>query len=277
MKASTRAAAALVLAGGLLATTVAPAQAIAGGGVDATGLYADGTRLARFDVNRPENAKKIGDLDNLVGDTKLVGIDRRVQNGRLYGVGDAGGLYVLSTSSANARKVGQLSIALDGTTFGVDFNPTANALRVISNTGQNLRQPFGAEDAPTGATVLDGGLTTTTAVPVLGVTGAAYTNNDLDAATATTLFDIDTTDDQVSIQSPANTGVLNPTGKLGADAGADAGFDIYSNLTKGKTVSNTGYAAINARLWTINLLTGAASDRGKFSKADMSDIAVDLD
>ena len=113
---------------------------------------------------------------------------------------------------------------------------------------------------------------------MLGVTGAAYTNNDLDAATATTLFDIDTAlrPGRRSSRRPTRAS-LAATGKLGADAGADAGFDIYSNLTRGKTVSNTGYAAINARLWTINLLTGAASDRGKFSKGDVSDIAVDLD
>ncbi|WP_415959057.1 DUF4394 domain-containing protein [Streptomyces sp. 021-4] len=32
-----------------------------------------------------------------------------------------------------------------------------------------------------------------------GLTGAAYTNNDLNAETATSLFDIDTTNDRVSL------------------------------------------------------------------------------
>lgn len=44
------------------------------------------------------------------------------------------------------------------------------------------------------------------AVTALGMTGAAFTNNDLDAAAATSLFDIDTTNDRVSLQSPANAG-----------------------------------------------------------------------
>jgi hypothetical protein len=48
--------------------------------------------------------------------------------------------------------------------------------------------------------------------PARGVT-AAYTNNDLNADTATTLFDINTTTDQVVIQSPANNGTLAPTGQ----------------------------------------------------------------
>ena len=51
----------------------------------------------------------------------------------------------------------------------------------------------------------------------LGLTGAAYTNNDLNQpSTATTLFDIDTTLDQVVIQSPPGNGILVATGKLGS-------------------------------------------------------------
>ena len=38
--------------------------------------------------------------------------------------------------------VSQLTVGLDGYFFGVNFNPAANALRIISNTGQNLRHPF---------------------------------------------------------------------------------------------------------------------------------------
>jgi hypothetical protein len=38
------------------------------------------------------------------------------------------------------------------------------------------------------------------------VTGAAYTNNDDDPVTATTLFVLDTSRNQVAIQSPANAG-----------------------------------------------------------------------
>jgi hypothetical protein len=45
-----------------------------------------------------------------------------------------------------------------------------------------------------------------------GVTAAAYTNNDLNGDTATTLFDIDPINDQVAIQAPPNNGTLNPTG-----------------------------------------------------------------
>ena len=224
---------AVVVAGAL----AVPAGALAygsssGGSPDAVGLTSSGTKLVRFDTDRPERARTLGTVRGLVGDGSLVGIDRRVQNGKLYGVGDRGSIYTLSSRTGRATKVGQLSIALSGTSFGVDFNPAANALRIVSNTGQNLRQPFGTTDGPTVATVADGTLNYM-AVTASGVTAAAYTNNDLSPDTATTLFDIDTTMDQVAIQSPANSGSLAATGKLGVDAVGDAGFDIYSAVKKG--------------------------------------------
>jgi Domain of unknown function (DUF4394) len=40
--------------------------------------------------------------DRSTGDTELIGIDYRVQDGKLYGVGDAGGIYVIDPSTAVA-------------------------------------------------------------------------------------------------------------------------------------------------------------------------------
>lgn len=236
-----------------------------------------GTSLVSFSTDN------VGIRDNrvvtgLVGDRKLVGIDYRVQDGKLYGVGDAGGVYTVNDAGA-ATKVKQLSTKLSGTNFGVDFNPAANALRVVSDNGQNLRTPFGTGDAPSGPTVVDGALNYM-AVTANGVSGAGYTNNDLSATTATTLFDVDTALDQVAIQAPANAGSLSPTGKLGVDAGSNAGFDVYSDLRNGATVSNKGFATLSVggqyRLYTVDLLTGSAQQRGALP-GDVSDLAVDLD
>lgn len=46
----------------------------------------------------------------------------------------------------------------------------------------------------------------------MGVTGAAYPNNDLNVATATSLFDLDTMADRTSLQSPANAGTSPRSG-----------------------------------------------------------------
>ncbi|GHE26505.1 DUF4394 domain-containing protein [Streptomyces hydrogenans] len=245
----------------------------------AIGLTGD-QRLVEFDVHKPSRTWSLGKVSGLAGDTRLVGIDFRVQNEKLYGVGDKGGVYTLNTTSAKAVKVSQLTVTLAGSAFGVDFNPAANRLRVISDTGQNLRHNLDDPAAPMTTTV-DGTLTNPTMPPstAKGVTGAAYTNNDLSAATATTLFDLDTMADRVSLQSPANAGTLAPTGNLGLDAGPDAGFDIYYNATTGM---NHGFAAIGSggsyRLYAVDLLTGKASDKGAFpARYQVTDLALPID
>lgn len=249
------------------------------------GLTTDG-RLVRFDADSPGRTRSVGKVKNLVGDQSLVGIDYRVQDGKLYGVGNAGGIYTLGTN-AGATKVGQLTVALSGTSFGVDFNPAANRLRVVSNTGQNVRHNLDDATATApplaGMTVMDGTLTVPPATtPVMGIAGAAYTNNDLDPNTATTLFDLDTAADQISVQSPANAGALALTGKLMVDAGPVAGFDIYSRTAFGVTQGNHGFASISVlgrySLYKVSLLTGRASRIGSFRPSDqVADIAIPLD
>lgn len=248
-------------------------------GLQAVGLSDEGKALVRFDTDAPKKAKRVGHLRGLEDDTRLVGIDYRVQNGKLYGVGDKGGIYLVDDHRAHAERVGQLSEGLEGEAFGVDFNPAANALRVVSDQGQNLRQPFGEADEPNGETVVDGALNTA-GEPATGVTGAAYTNNDLDPATATTLFDLDTAMDQVTLQSPANSGSLAATGALGVDAGTDAGFDIYSTVRDGRTVDVEGYATLgqgrHVELYEVSLLTGAAESKGRLP-FPVTDLAVKLE
>ncbi|MER5225940.1 DUF4394 domain-containing protein [Streptomyces flaveus] len=255
--------------------------AVSGGRLGAIGLT-DNQRLVKFRVDQPGRTLPLGKVDGLKGDSKLIGIDYRVQNNKLYGVGDRGGIYTIREIGAKATKVSQLSVALQGSSFGVDFNPAANRLRVISDTGQNLRHniddPAGAPAA--GTTAVDGTLANppvppaTTGATAQGVTGAAYTNNDLAAATATTLFDVDTALDQISVQSPANAGNLAPTGKLGVDAGPSAGFDIYTSTRSG---SNTAYAVLRVdgkqRLYRADLLNGSVARTGTF---DSGRAVVDL-
>jgi hypothetical protein len=86
--------------------------------VTSIGLTHD-QRLVSFHTDAPAAAHSLGRIHGLEKDTKLVGIDFRVQNGKLYGVGDQGGIYTLHTTSAKAEKVSQLTVELDGRYFGV--------------------------------------------------------------------------------------------------------------------------------------------------------------
>jgi Domain of unknown function (DUF4394) len=245
------------------------------------GLTPD-SRLVRFMAGFPHKMMEIGSVYGLMSpDTMLVGIDYRVQDGRLYGVANGGGIYTIDTETAQATFVNSLTVPLSGSFFGVDFNPVADRLRIISDTGQNLAHNVNAG----GVTASNATLTYTAppAAPIaaLGVTGAAYTNNDLNQpSTATTLFDIDTTMDQVVIQSPPGNGILVATGKLGFDADAQAGFDIYSRLVSGVTVQNRAFASLAVNktygFYQVSLLTGAATFLDNFDEP-VVDIAIPLD
>ncbi len=244
------------------------------------GLTADGQLVCASD-RKPEKARVMGTLSGYAsGDAKLIGIDFRPQDGLLYGVGDGGGLYRVDTTSAMLTPIGKLTVAPSGTKFGVDFNPAANALRIVSDAGQNLRQSFAnlGTANPLAATANDSTLTYAAPTAATGVLGAAYTNNDLAAATATSLFVLDANLAQISLQSPANSGLLVATGKLGVTP-TGGGIDIYSVLRNNVTVDQRALAVLTvgavAGLYDVNVLTGLASLRGSFI-SDVVDIAVPL-
>ncbi|WP_432496910.1 DUF4394 domain-containing protein [Kineococcus gypseus] len=273
----TRTAVAAAVAAAVLVPTAAASADDRRGGAErgrdlrAVGLV-DGTQLVTFSVDRPGDVRRSAPLTGLQEDTELVGIDARVQDGQVYGVGDRGGVYVLDARRGTAQLALRLSVPLEGTAFGVDFNPAANALRVVSDTGQNLRQPFAT---PGAATVADTPLSSPPAAgTTTGVVGAAYTNNDLDAATATTLFVLNAATDQVAVQAPANAGTLSATGALGVDVTGDAGFDI-AGTTGYAVVPGTGGAAGRSTVHRVDVLTGKATATGRVG-APVTDLALQL-
>ena len=177
---------------GAPATGEAPVQT-------AIGLTTD-QHFVTFKVNDPWTSADIGAITGLVEGETILGIDYRVQDGLLYGVGSLGGVY--SFEGTAGTRVSQLTVALEGTAFGVDFNPVADRLQILSDTGQNLSHDLqlGLDvdvDPATvdGETVVDVTLAyPATANAVAGVAAViAYTNNDLDETTDTTLVGIDTT------------------------------------------------------------------------------------
>ncbi|ALG11833.1 DUF4394 domain-containing protein [Kibdelosporangium phytohabitans] len=239
------------------------------------GILANGTVMAAFKTNTPQQLDWVRSVSGLTGNDKsLIGIDYRVQDGKLYGVANHGGIYTITLpvkpeDPVRVHKVSQLTVALHGTRFGVDFNPAANRLRVVSDTGQNLRH-----DTDGGVTAADTNLSAT------AVTAAAYTNNDLHPDTDTTLFVLNTSTDRAAIQSPANSGQIAPTGKLGPDADTDAGLDIYSDLTGSKTATNTAFGTLVVagvgRFYAVEVLTGTATEIGAFP-LPVTDVAIALD
>jgi Domain of unknown function (DUF4394) len=238
-------------------------------------------RLLMFRECNPTRSHQIGSVYGLqAADTMLVGIDFRVQDGKLYGVGNGGGIYIIDTNTAVATLATQLTVPLNGQLFGVDFNPAANALRIISDTGQNLRHPFAGplmfQTQNDGALNYPGPPAIS---PATGLTGAAYTNNDLDTNTGTTLYDIDTSLNQVVIQSPPNAGSLVATGLLTVDPDTPVGFDIYTELKNDVAINNSGFASLVVGgvygFYRVNFPTGQAFLIDYFGDA-VIDIAIPL-
>lgn len=189
-----------------------------------------------------------------VGDA-IVGLDIRPSTGLLYLLtnnGGTGATYLVNPVTAQASGRTPLSVALVGSEFGVDFNPTGPvALRIVSDAGQNLRVP----DVATGATVVDGALNT--AQGSAGASGAAYTNAAPGAA-STTLYTIDPSSDRLRIQNPPNAGTQVDVGALGLDAVAIDGFDI-DGRDGAAFVALTLAGASTTTFHTLDLATGAVS------------------
>jgi hypothetical protein len=277
-------AAGLAMATALAFVPSAPALAD-GGKLQMFGLTAD-QQLIRFREDRARTNKVLGPITNLSNDSVLVGIDFRPANGFLYALGNQGGIYTIDTDTAEATfrvqtTVNGQPVVLSGTSFGVDFNPTVDRLRVVGDDGQNLRI-----NVDNGVATVDGGLNfpgvpPAPNTPALGITGVGYTNNDADANTGTTLFDIDSSLDQIEIQLPPNAGALTLTGKLGVAANPDLGFDIWSDIDDGTTTAVRAFATITTditRLYEVNVLTGKARDRGRFRTGQqVIGLAITLD
>lgn len=223
-----------------------------------------GNVLLQFDESTPGVIQAQTSVTGLQAGESLVGIDFRPATGQLYGIGSTSRVYTVNPATAVATQVGSgpFTPALSGSEFGVDFNPTVDRIRVVSDSGQNLRL-----HPDTGAVVFtDTNLNYAMGDPNFGavpnVVGAAYTNN-VAGATTTTLFDIDSALDILATQNPPNSGTLNTVGSLAVDATDLVGLDIFTD-----GAGDRAFAAINSpaqmisRLYAINLTTGAAGFRG---------------
>jgi len=195
-------------------------------------------------------------IEGIAAGETILGIDMRPFNGQIYALGSTSRIYTINASSGLATAVGAAGFSpiLEGASFGFDFNPVVDRIRIVSNTGQNLR--FNPADA-----------TVIADLPVVSATaqisGAAYTNN-FAGTTATVLYDIDAAGDRLVKQDPPNNGVLVDVGALGVNVEAANGFDIGSTSGLAYGIFTVGGVQ---RLYLVNLTTGAATAGATFTTA----------
>ncbi|CAN5761989.1 DUF4394 domain-containing protein [soil metagenome] len=188
-------------------------------------------QIATFDSATPGTFGSNVTITGLMAGDRLVGIDRRPANGLIYGVGlngTTGRIYTINATTGVATLVSTIGVQVNGTNFGVDFNPTVDRLRLVSNLDQNLRI-----NVDTGATLVDGNLAYAAGDTNQGanpnITAVAYSNN-FGGAGTTILRDVDSSLDIVAIQNPPNDGTLNTALAFGFNATEIAAYDI-SGLT----------------------------------------------
>jgi hypothetical protein len=248
---------------------------------------APGSSLLTFDSATPGTVTAPLAVTGLQAGEFLLGIDFRPANGQLYGLGSTSRLYNIDPATGAATQLGSAgAFTLSGTSFGFDFNPTVDRIRVVSNTGQNLR--LNPNDGTLTATDTALAYDNTTADgdpidPNAGATpfvvGAAYANN-VNGAATTTLFGIDSSLDILLTQNPPNAGVLNTIGALGFNTGDRVGFDILT--TGGVGGTDTAFASLafpassTSQLFSINLTSGSATLVGTIGNTSLliQDIAV---
>lgn len=255
-------------------------------------------RLAFIDLNSPGTSLTTPSAITtgiLTGDT-LVSIDRRPQNGFLYGLGynaTAGTvtLYTIHPETSFATQLGtadgfvdssgapiRIGGGLTTTRFEIDFNPAVDRVRVISSLGENFRMNpntgnvvdgnlGGADGSVTGIN-MDGSLKVgATSTPAQGT---AYTNNVANNGAITTQYTLDETTDSLYIQNPPNMGSLSSAKLLSPTVASILGFDIAPGVnaaaSSSPVTSGSGFALVKTgassaeSLATVDLVTGVLSN-----------------
>jgi MYXO-CTERM domain-containing protein len=226
--------------------------------------------LITWDSSNPAAILSGVALQGLQSNETLVGLDvlptgtASNPTGTMYGVGSFGHLYTINQTTGMATAVNTTSFtpALNGSQFGVDWNPVTSQLRVVSNAKQNLVvSTSGVATAQTNvaATANDEGANTAP-----NIVHIAYSNNLAGGGTGgtTTLYGIDTGRDRlVTFANPSN-GQFSTVGALNFDATELGGFDI-SGATGTAFATFTNANQSRTTFGSVNLTTGTFTPIGE--------------
>jgi len=200
----------------------------------------------------------------------VLAIDNRPKTGELYGITNQDAIYVIDKTTGAATMISQspLSPLPDGDYVAFDFSPQQDVIRLITNTGQNLRiSPV------TGAVV---GVDTPINSFTLGFNSSAYTTSR--PGVPSSLYALDPGTGGLYRSTNPNSGAVAYVGLTGFTFEGDGGFEITSTSTAfaaqyGHSRFQIGGGGIfgtqddttqdSWRLLMINLRSGAATSHGK--------------
>jgi hypothetical protein len=225
------------------------------------------------DAGAAPTTTAVMNVTGLAAGETLVGFDRRPLDNAIIALaknGTAGRLYTLTlpagATSYTATEITGPGLTLNGNFYGVDFNPAANRLRIVSDAEENFRLDLTVSPYVVN---IDTALT-----PAGNVVATAYTNNFHNTASSTQ-FTIDsngTLQRQGAINGGAagtpaspNGGVQTVVGSLGVgEISGNSSLDVDG-------VSGIAVAALNkpgngtSQLCTLDLAVGTASCYANFA------------
>lgn len=187
----------------------------------------------------------------------LAALDFRPLNNVLYALGSDKIVYTVNTVTGAATAVSAV-LALTGTQYGFDFNPTVDRIRIVTNNNENYvfnpntgsltnaaNVAYAAGDPNFGATNID-------------VTALAYQSSTFGAdSTTSQLYAIDTATGVLDKQANS-AGTLTTVGSLGVNLGSRTSFDI---------LGSDAFAFNGTTLYNVNLGTGALTASGNTGRA----------
>lgn len=217
-----------------------------------------GTSLIRFQSDNPADVEIVG---NFSGDASFLdALDFRPATGQLYGYLDMTDSFYtvdLSTGSLTLASSGASAAATNTFVLGIDFNPTIDRARIVTESGQNIVfNPIAGTAAAFTSVFYASGDVNENVGPLL--VDNAYTNN-FAGATTSQQYAIDHGLNAL-VTLANNSGVLQTVGPLGVNTDIYSGFDIFT----GPGGINTAYAILTPlggtpSFYTIDLATGQAS------------------
>ena len=245
------------------AATTTTTTTVAAPAVETVFAVTPNNLLLRFSSASAQVIDRLIPITGLQAGETLLGIDFRPANKQLYAVGGTSRIYTINTDTGAATAVGtgQFSPRIVGRVYGFDFNPMADAIRLVSSEDQNLRiSPTTGQIVGTDTNVAYVTGDTNAGKNII-VTGAAYTNNTA-GATSTQLYIIDAANNVLSRIDTPNNGQARTVGALGGGATGYVGFDIANGVAYAtfSTAASSAGVVINSpfepAFGTIDLNTG---------------------
>ena len=237
-------------------------------------IYAVDSRavLVSFDSERPAAVLSMNVIRGLRPGENIVGMDFRPANKKLYALSSTLRLYIVDPATGAATIVGggPITSNLTGSRFGFNFNPVVDRIRIVTNTGQNLRA-----HPDTAALVTPDGQLNYADGTSPNIVAASYTNS-VAGATSTTLYDFDLARRALVIQTPPNDGTLTQFLTIKGDFSDITGFDISPAAGNKGYLATRENGAARVQLYEIDFAAARATLTGTIGTLDqITAIAVE--